>query len=216
MKDGKCPICQKTFNKTGFCCNLFEGIEKSKSVKDLMEKQGKDRDLILYAKSYLYDESKYIYQGLPLSFSKNNEIETKESISLYDSFDIYITPKIETEENWFCKNCNKNRIFQKTINLYKLPNYLILQLKRGKNDKLIDYKNILDLKEYILEPNKDNSLYDLYAVILYKKSFNSSSYSCYYKLFNIWFKYDDDVIEPINNPIDKDAYILFYKKRNID
>ena len=216
MKDGKCPICQKTFNKTGFCCNLFEGIEKSKSVKDLMEKQGKDRDLILYAKSYLYDESKYIYQGLPLSFSKNNEIETKESISLYDSFDIYITPKIETEENWFCKNCNKNRIFQKTINLYKLPNYLILQLKKGKNDKLIDYKNILDLKEYTLEPNKDNSLYDLYAVILYKKSFNSSSYSCYYKLFNIWFKYDDDVIEPINNPIDKDAYILFYKKRNID
>ena len=181
-----------------------------------MEKQGKGGHLILYAKSDIYDQSKYIYQSIELAFEKNNEIETKEVISLYDSFDSFNMTKTENDENWSCKHCKKTGLIKKTVNIYKMPVYLILKLKKGNNDKIFEYKKVFDFKEYISDKNIQNTLYDLYAVILYKKSFNTSCYSCYCRFSNIWIEYNSDYIEPINSPISKDAYILFYKRRNVD
>ena len=215
INNGKCPLCSKTFNKAGFCCSLFEGINKSCSVKELIDKH-KGGHLVLYAKSDIYDPSKYIYQGIELAFEKNNEIETKEVISLYDSFDSFNMTKTETDENWNCKHCKKAGLIKKTVNIYKLPIYLILKLKKGNNDKIFEYKKVFDFREYISDKNIQNTLYDLYAVILYKKSFNTSCYSCYCRFSNIWIEYNSDYIEPINSPISKDAYILFYKRRNVD
>ena len=216
MPDGKCPICQKVYSKSLFCCSLFETIDKSTTIESLLEKQPKGRPLILYAKSDIYEQSKFIYNGMELSFEKGNEIDTKDIISIYDSLDYFNKDKTITDEKWFCKHCNKERIFQRTIKLYRLPNYLIIQIKKAKNEKSFEYKEIIDLKEYIINPDKEeNTQYDLYAVILYKKSLNYSGYSCYCKNFGIWISYDREGIQYTNNPISKDAYMLFYKKSNV-
>ena len=217
MKDRKCPICQKIYTKSVFCCNLFEAIDKSTTIECLLEKQPKNRPLILYAKSDIYERNKCIYKGMELSFDKANEIATKDVINIYDSLDSFNHSKKITDEKWFCKICNKNGIFRRKINLYKLPNYLIIQIKKGKSEKTFQYKEILDLKEYVLNPDKEEStLYDLYAVILHKKSINSSSYSSYCKNFRIWICFNKEEMDYIPNPISKDAHILFYKRRNIE
>ena len=216
MPDGKCPICQKVYSKSIFCCSLFETIDKSTTIESLLEKQPKGRPLILYAKSDIYEQKKFIYKGMELSFEKGNEIDTKEIVSIYDSLDYFNKEKTTTDEKWICKHCNKPKMFKRIINLYKLPNYLIIKLKKGKNEKSFEYKEILDLKEYILNPEKEETLYDLYAVILYKKSLNYSGYSCFCKNFGTWISFSLEGMEYTYNPISKDAYMLFYKKRNVE
>ena len=153
---------------------------------------------------------------MELSFEKGNEIDTKEIVSIYDSLDYFNKENMITDEKWICKKCGKPKMFKRIINLYKLPNYLIIKLKKGKNEKSFEYKEILDLKEYILNPEKEETLYDLYAVILYKKSLNYSGYSCFCKNFGTWISFSLEGMEYTYNPISKDAYMLFYKKRNVE
>jgi len=220
IKEGKCPVCQKSYVKgENFCC-LMEFLDKSTTIENLLEKQGKNRTLILFAKSVLYGENKYIYKGMNLFLKKNNEIETREIISLYDSLDLFSSSKTTDEEKWFCKNCKQKRQFIRTKCIYKSPIYLILKLNRninqGKIDKFIEYKEMLDLKEYVKGPDKINSIYDLYAVLLHRKSLNGTCYFCYCYSFGFWISFSLDGIEQIENPISKDAYILFYKKRNAE
>ena len=221
MKDGKCPICQKKYTNSVSCCNLFEFMDKTSTVQNLNEKQGNDRPIILYAKSDVYDERGRIYEGMELYFGKNNEIETKEIISLYDSFEAFNNYKKKDEEGkWFCKHCNENSkcVIEKKI--YKLPIYLIIVLNRKinqvKNDKFLEYKEMIDLKDYILGPDKDKSIYELYAVLLHRKSMNNCNYYNYCRSFGMWICFDKDGLEIVDNPINKDAYILFYKRRNTD
>lgn len=213
-KDAKCPHCQKNYSKAIFCC-LNETLDKYTTIEKIMEKQEKDKPLILYAKSDVYEERKYIYKGMELFFEKNNDIETKEVISLYDSLDYFSIPT-NSDKKFFCKHCVEQRNFKRQLQLYTLPIYLIIQIKRGKNDKFIEYKETFELKDYIIGPNKEDSTYELYSVILHKKSLNSSSYSCFCKNFGLWIYYNYNELERINTPINKDAYILFYKRRNID
>ena len=220
MKDGKCPICQKKYTNSISCCNLFQFMDKTSTIKELLEKQG-ERPIILYAKSDLYDERSYIYDGMELYFGKNNEIETKEIVSIYDSFEQLNNSKtIDESGKWFCKICKENRQCAVQKILYKLPIYLIVVLNRNinqiKNDKLVEYKEVIDLKDYILGPDKDKSKYDLYAVLLHKKSLNNNYYYNYCKSFGMWICFDQDGLQGIDSPINKDAYILFYKRRNID
>ena len=220
IKEGKCPICQKLYSKTGFGCYLFESFDKSISVENLLEKQGKDRPIILYAKTDVYDHQRQIYKGVDLFFTKNLEIENKDSISLYDCLDAFNNYRVEELENCVCKKCNKTGQFKRKFTIYKLPIYLIIKLKKhtqlGKPDKIVEYKEILDLKDYVLGPDKNNSIYELYAVILNKKFLNNSTYSCYCKNFGSWLSYSNEGIGAVETPIHKDACILFYKRRNIE
>ena len=219
MKDGKCPICGKLYNKTVFGCYLFETIDKSTTVENLIEKQGKDRPIILYAKTDVYDQQRYIYKGMELFFQKNNETEVKDSITLFDCLDAFNNFKNE-EKELVCKKCQKSGGIRRKFTIFKLPIYLIIKLKRniqhGKNDKFVEYKEQLDLKDYVLGPDKNKSIYDLYAIILHKKSLNGSSYYCYCKNFGTWLSYSMEGIGAVETPIHKDAYILFYKKRYVE
>ena len=219
IKEGKCPICQKLYNKTGFGCYLFETFDKSTSVENLFEKQGKDRPIILYAKTDVYDPQRQIYKGVDLFFQKNLELENKDSISLYDCLDAFSNYRID-EENCTCKKCNKTGQFKRKFTIYKLPIYLIIKLKKhtqiGKPDKFVEYKEVLDLKDYVLGPDKNNSIYELYAVLLNKKFLNNSTYSCFCKNLGSWICYSSEGLGAVETPLHKDAYILFYKRRNVE
>ena len=220
IKEGKCPICQKLYNKTSFGCSLYETFDKSTPIENLLEKQGKDRPIILYAKTDVYDQQRHIYRGVDLFFQKNLEIENKDTISLYDCLDAFNNYRIEDQEKCVCKICNKEAQFKRKFTLYKLPIYLIIKLKKhtqiGKADKVVEYKEILDLKDYVLGSDKNRAIYDLYAVILNKKFLNISSYSCYCKNYGSWIGYSKEGLGAVESPISKDAYILFYKRRDIE
>ena len=160
-----------------------------------------------------------IYKGVDLFFQKNLELENKDSISLYDCLDAFSNYRID-EENCTCKKCNKTGQFKRKFTIYKLPIYLIIKLKKhsqiGKPDKFVEYKEVLDLKDYVLGPDKNNSIYELYAVLLNKKFLNNSTYSCFCKNLGSWICYSSEGLGAVETPLHKDAYILFYKRRNVE
>ena len=227
IRDGKCPICKKVYDKKTQYCSLFDSFTQTNSVLTLINNHNQDIPLIIYARSCFYNQNSSIYNGIELFFDKKNEIKPKKNITIYDSLEVFSSKQILDGDNiLFCKKCNKKRKAEKKIELYRTPNYLIIQLKRfkqkrkvngktilgNKNDIFIEYKEILNLKEYIVGPDKNKSIYDLYGVILHKKFVNTHFIS-YCKNFGIWISYDDTEINAIESPINKDAYLLFYKRR---
>ena len=227
IKDKICPICKKAYDRNTKFCSLFNSFDKSVLIRNIINDKNKNIPLIFYVKSFFYNPQYSIYRGMPLFFDKKFEIESKKNLNLYDSLELLNTEELLDGENiWHCKNCKGKVKAEKIVQLYRTPYYLIIQLKRfklkknnagktilgNKNDSYIEYKEVLNLKDFVVGPDKDNSIYDLYGVIIHKKFMNSHFYS-YCKNMGIWISYDDTDINGIETPIHKDAYLLFYKKR---
>ena len=224
----ECPICKKKYEKEKKkFCNL-NNSDKKIIISDLMNCL-KGKPLILYAKIQSYHSYKEIYSGIPL-FNEKSRNDEKPNINLYDSFHLFGEEElIDSDNMWYCNNCKKHQTAQKKIEIYKTPIYLILHLKRfqhrnkvmrflmgNKNTAYIEYKEIINLKDFIVGPDKHNSIYNLYGVIIHRKFMNGGHYYAYCKNGGRWITYDDESFEVCHNFIDKDAYLLFYKRINFD
>ena len=228
IKDNVCPLCKKAYEKKIKYCKLFNSLDKNKTILNLIKIQDKDMPLILLAKSDYYNKQLSLYKGMELFFDKKNEIQSQTNITLYDSLELLNEGEILDGENmWYCNKCQEKRIAEKKIQLYRTPYYLIIQLKRynqknnialksilGLNDSLFEYKEVLNLKDFVVGTDKYKSIYDLYGVIVNKKTYNGRHYISYCKNFGKWFSYDDNDFNSIDNPINKDGYLLFYKRRS--
>ena len=222
--DNICPLCQKKIDSKKYC----QITNKNILISDLLNKQTK-RSLIFFAKSQIYFKNKEFYKGMPL-FNEKSTAEIKSSrnnLSVYDAFDLFNKEEfLEGDNQWYCNNCKQHQNAAKKIEIYKTPLYLIIQLKRfkqrnnivrfilgGKNTTYINYKEVLNLKEFVVGPDKDKSIYNLYAITIHKEFMNGGHYIAFCKNKGIWITYDDDRVIKCENPISKDAYLLFYKKQ---
>jgi len=231
INEGKYPICGKIYEKKQNYCSLFPTIDKGLKICKFIEEKNKGRPLILFAKSSLYDMNKKLYKGMKLFFDKKNDIEIESNINLtlYDALEASKKEQILEEENsWYCKQCKELKKAGKKLEIYRAPLYLIIQLKRfkykgkkgyslgNKNETFIEYNELLNLKDFIIGPDKDKYEYDLYGVAIHKQQINNSLYTAYCNNFGEWYLYNDRNAERIDNPINKDAYLLFYKRKNIE
>ena len=141
-------------------------------------------------------------------------------INIYDCFD-YFTKKECLEE--FKQNCEDNKNYTREINLWKTPKYLIIFFKRfDKNGlkifDLIDYPiNGLNLNKYVKGYDKENNIFDLYAISNHHGTLNGGHYWAYTKNYDgLWYKYDDNRVynQDIDDLVTKNNYCLFYKKIN--
>lgn len=229
IQGGECPLCKVKYDKSKRkYCNLFDSISKNMKISDLMNNQNKGRQLILYAKSQSYNLNKELYSGIQLFNENSKKKGQKLNLSIYDAFDCFNKEEILDGDNmWFCSKCKEHVRAQKKIEIYKTPIYLIIQLKRfrtrnnvtrfilgNKNETLIDYKQVINLRDFVVGPDKDKSIYSLYGVIIHKKFMNGGHYYAYCKNKGIWITFDDEELKLCKNPVDKDAYLLFFK-RNI-
>ena len=224
----QCPLCKKKFDKSKKYCYLFKSIPKSKKILDLMGNL-KGRPLIIYAKIKQYNSKEEIYSGIPLFNENSKKKDKKLNLSIYDSFDCFNQKEIlEGDNMWYCNKCKKHNKALKKIEIYRTPLYLIIQLKRfknrnsflssflgNKNETFVEYKEELNIKDFVVGPDKDKSIYSLYGVIIHKKFMNGGHYYAYCKNRGIWITFDDHRLSYCHNPIDKDAYLLFYKRKNL-
>ena len=231
IQNGECPICKKKYDKSNKkFCSLFNYFKKNTKISELINIQNKGKYLILYAKSDLYNLNKEIYSGIPLFDENSKKKDSKMNLNIYDSLDFFNKEEILDGDNmWFCNKCKNLRRAEKKIQIYRTPIYLIIHLKRfkhrntiikallgNKNETFIEYKEILNLKDFVVGPDRDKSIYSLYGVIIHKKFMNGGHYYAYCKNRGIWITFNDERLSKCNNPIDKDAYLLFYKRKNID
>ena len=123
------------------------------------------------------------------------------------------------------------------MDIFKCPYYLIIQLKRfkqddemgsrsifnifnsSKNTTFVDFPiNNFDLSKYILSKTQSNhgSKYDLIGVVNHYGGSSFGHYTAYCLNGNKWLEYNDESVSKLskNNIISSAAYVLFYKRNN--
>lgn len=162
-------------------------------------------------------------------FFNSININLNNSNSLNKCLDYYFNTTII--DDWKCDKCN-NLGCSRQLNLWSLPNYLIIHLKRfdengNKIKSYIDFPiDDLDLTHYICNKKKDpnNYIYTLYAVNYHEGNMKNGHYWTSVKNINSeWYTFNngnvtkqhmdsDNIKTQIVTP---NAYILFYYKKFI-
>ena len=161
-----------------------------------------------------------------------NEIEEgKESdqdsgiITLKKCFNLFSSEeKLKENDEWFCPKCKQHVLANKKMELYYTPKILIICFKRfikhstywEKNEENIIFPiNNLDMKEFIVGPDKDHSVYDLFAVSEHYGGTGFGHYTAVCKNFDKWYSYNDSSVHETSesNIISNSAYVLFYRRR---
>ena len=143
-------------------------------------------------------------------------------IDLYECFEHYESLLQMTGDNKiYCSECNSSFDAFYTTLLYTTPNYLILNLNRGKNavyECKVNFPNILNLCNYVV--NKTNTVYQLQSVISHIGPSSMSGHFiayCRHPKNNEWYKYNDSIVTKCTTQkeyLNGMPYILFYKTLN--
>ena len=141
--------------------------------------------------------------------------------TLYDCLRKYTENEVLINDNkWLCEKCNEKKNANKRLLLWSTPKILIICLKRfnisRKINKHIDFPiEGLDLKDYCIGYDKNNSKYNLYGVCNHSGNLNGGHYYAYCKNLNSkWYMYNDSRVIEIDKSkvVTNNAYCLFYKK----
>ena len=141
-------------------------------------------------------------------------------VNLYECFEYYRKVDLMTGENqMYCNICNKLCDSFYSTSLYSAPNYLIINLNRGKGavyECNVDFPEELNLFDY-LSYKISNTTFELYAVICHLGPSSMSGHFVAYIRNNNdykWYLYNDSIVTECTRPSQyKDGmpYILFYK-----
>ncbi|CCI42291.1 unnamed protein product [Albugo candida] len=178
------------------------------------------------------------FHGTKSSSSSN------ESITLDACFKNFIKPETLDDANlWYCANCKAHRQAHKRIEIWKVPDILILSLKRFeyRNETLRDKLSVdvdfplenLDMRPFCLQASASDTLphakkslqYDLFAVSNHYGGMAYGHYTACAKNFcqgegddtARWYYFDDGVVDvmPSERVKSNTAYILFYQRKQV-
>ena len=156
------------------------------------------------------------------SFKKlTNNINSYDKLSINDCLELF-TQKEELKDV-LCENCKVKTTFTKELKIERLPEYLFIVFKRFKFISKYSTKieNIItfpfeDLKldNYLMQKDKKNKRYDLFAVINHIGSISKGHYYSNIKQGNKWIKYEDSYVIEDDDINVSNVYILIYKVNN--
>jgi ubiquitin C-terminal hydrolase len=154
------------------------------------------------------------------------------SLTMQNAFDFFqCEEKLEENNTWYCSKCKKHQEAFKKLDIYKPSKYLIIQFKRFQiksnnmimslfsNKKIstfINYDvNDLDLRKYVIGPERSKAVYNLYGVVEHWGSLRFGHYTALCKTAQgNWMRFDDETCKDTDNAVVKDAYLLFYKMKS--
>ncbi|CAL9184084.1 ubiquitin carboxyl-terminal hydrolase 8-like isoform X1 [Musa acuminata AAA Group] len=150
----------------------------------------------------------------------------QESVSLYSCLEAFLKEEpLGPEDMWYCPSCKKHQQACKKLDLWRLPEVLIIHLKRfsysrfinNKLEMFVDFPICdLDLSSYIACKSRGSSVYRLYAVSNHYGNMGGGHYTAYiyHEGERCWYDFDDQHVLPISEDIIKSsaAYVLFYQR----
>ena len=141
-------------------------------------------------------------------------------VDLYECFEYNRKIDLMTGDNqMYCNICNKQLDSFYSSCIYSGPNYLILNLNRGKGavyECKVIFPEILDLFNYVVY-KQGITAYELYAVICHLGPSSMSGHFvayCRNRMDNKWYLYNDGFVSLCTRPQqynDGMPYILFYR-----
>ncbi|XP_075882772.1 ubiquitin carboxyl-terminal hydrolase 19 isoform X3 [Nelusetta ayraudi] len=188
-------------------------------------------------KEYVLVSSKELeYEEDPGSLS---ETARAGHFTLEQCLNLFTKPEVlAPEEAWYCPKCQQHREASKQLLLWRLPNVLIIQLKRFSfrsfiwRDKINDMVDFpvrnLDLSKFCIGQKDDMQqppIYDLYAVINHYGGMIGGHYTAYARLPSDknsqrsdvgWRLFDDSTVTMVEESqvVTRYAYVLFYRRQN--
>ncbi|KAI3781720.1 hypothetical protein L2E82_11743 [Cichorium intybus] len=223
----KLPL--KLVDGNNACIDLSVGEERtvrlpSSSMSILLFIDWSPKLLKKYDTNYL--------EKLPEVFKYGPTKKTRtEPLSLYTCLEAFLREEpLVPEDMWYCPQCKERRQASKKLDLWRLPEVLVIHLKRFSYSRSMKHKletfvnfpiHDFDLTKYVA--NKNNSsrqVYELYALTNHYGGMGSGHYTAYIKLIdeNRWYNFDDSHISAINEDDVKSnaAYVLFYRRVKTD
>ncbi len=165
----------------------------------------------------------------PVADQAGSEDGAKKGITLDDCMEAFTKEEVlRKSEAWYCSVCKDHLCATKKFDLWKTPDVLILHLKRFSynhlwRDKISTFVDFpvegLDIKDWVVNRDeKNNTVYDLYAVSNHFGGLGGGHYTAYGKniLDKKWYNLDDSSVSPLSSPNQvrtAAAYVLFYVRR---
>lgn len=162
---------------------------------------------------------------LKLLFSVRQEVFTTlqldmvpgKSVDIADCFSLSFQD--ETIEGWKCKRCKNYQTAMKSVKLVKLPEMLVVQLKRfnfllkaEKNCALVTYP----VENFQISPAFASESYSLCGIVDHKGDVDGGHYKATCKVGNRWCQFNDQKVTPINTEriVTEENYILFFQRKS--
>ncbi|KAF0911260.1 hypothetical protein E2562_008019 [Oryza meyeriana var. granulata] len=155
----------------------------------------------------------------------------QDTCSLYACLEAFLKEEpLGPEDMWYCPGCKEHRQASKKLDLWRLPEILIIHLKRfsysrytkNKLETCVDFPiHDLDLSKYIGNRGQQMSNhYQLYAISNHYGSMGGGHYTAYvyHEGKKGWYDFDDRHVGPISEESIKTsaAYVLFYRRIQVD
>ena len=219
-KNGSCSFCKINFN--------FEA-----KIYELYATQIHTREFFIIADFSNHPKSNFRQFYGEYVDPTDPKVNFKGEVSIYDCLDNFQKEEKTTKEKpYACPNCQRNTEAVKRTEIYRLPNHLIIQFKRfkfggfkdlmemannKKNDTFIDFPlENFDLSSYVIGPNRDNCVYELFAVSQHHGDLKSNNFTAICKNRGKWTTFNDEVVTKSDQSdvCNQFAYVLLYKKVN--
>ncbi|KAM6930127.1 ubiquitin carboxyl-terminal hydrolase 11 [Lycodopsis pacificus] len=154
------------------------------------------------------------------------------TVQLQECIELFTTVETLEEENpWYCPVCKKHQLATKKLDLWSLPEVLIIHLKRfsytkftrEKLDSIVDFPlRDLDFSGCLLRKSLSNgeppSRYDLIAVSNHYGGLRDGHYTSYAwnKDNGQWYYFDDSKVTYAREDqiVTNAAYVLFYHRQD--
>ncbi|KAI9120269.1 hypothetical protein K1719_007302 [Acacia pycnantha] len=227
--DSKAPIPKlplQLVDDTNACIDLSMGEEK---VVKLSPSSATVLVYVDWSQKLLEKYDTQPLENLPevLKYGPATKKARTEPLSLYTCLEAFLREEpLVPEDMWYCPQCKERRQASKKLDLWRLPEVLVIHLKRFSYSRSMKHKletfvnfpiHDFDLTNYIA--NKNNSrrqIYELYALTNHYGSMGSGHYTAHIKLLeeNRWYNFDDSHISPISEDEVNSAaaYVLFYRR----
>ncbi|KAK9986505.1 hypothetical protein SO802_031456 [Lithocarpus litseifolius] len=158
----------------------------------------------------------------PQTFMKRPQ----ESVSLYKCLEAFLKEEpLGPEDMWYCPSCKEPRQAIKKLDLWRLPEILVIHLKRfsynryfkNKLETFVDFPvDDLDFSTYIAHKNSQiSNCYILYAISNHYGGLGGGHYTASINLgYGMWYEFDDEKVNPVSEDRIKTsaAYVLFYRR----
>ena len=141
-----------------------------------------------------------------------------------DCFNLFATEEVLGEgDEWFCTNCSAHVCARKKIDLWKMPEILIIHLKRfqytrggfrNKIEAVIDFpvEDFLDLSPHLTHTG-ESCKYKIFGISNHSGSLYSGHYTAFSKIGDEWFCFNDSYVYKTSAPVpDAMNYLLFYRR----
>uniref|UniRef100_A0A672I295 Ubiquitin carboxyl-terminal hydrolase n=1 Tax=Salarias fasciatus TaxID=181472 RepID=A0A672I295_SALFA len=153
-------------------------------------------------------------------------------VQLQECIELFTTVETLEEENpWYCPECKKHQLATKKLDLWSLPEVLIIHLKRfsytkstrEKLDSMVDFPlRDLDLSSFLLRKSVSSSeppsRYDLIAVSNHYGGLRDGHYTSYAQNKDnaLWYYFDDSKVTYAQEEqiVTNAAYVLFYHRQD--